>query len=359
MIRPGACWAYLSSSYTDYSDNVKINAPITFITSSAQSFYIGADHRYTGLYSDLSTNGIYTGIKYEYLNSFGEWKKLSLIDNYVFSISKYQRWLLPDKDWIKTNFTSSFPETGAPPDAYERYWIKITCTVVTIPAVISKLRLIPYAQYASPELVSDFLQLPETFSNSTKPTDLIVEDLIVRAEARIDNVTYKSWRFNAVTEATDPRMVDFNRFGMFLRNRNFYKVYSVQMWNGSTYTTLSEGRDADYQVDYNLGIIYMTRQFLMPAIFGMMGRAGQYNFGEYKNAVTVDYLSGRDSETDRDFSIVEELAIKMVARDLLNHHDYSSFIASGSDKVQLSEKIANLSQEISDQLEELKGVTLF
>jgi hypothetical protein len=358
MKRFSAIWNYNTSTkvYTDLTSNCDTNTSFNFISITDEVFYFGFESRVTGFYCDLATQGSYTGVQYTYKSDSG-WDNLQLIDTYTFSQSKYLRFVLP-KNCIKFNFTDTDPNASEPPDNIERYWIKVSCSTVTTMAVISKLRAIPYVEYTTPDKVAGFLQVKKTFDNDTKPTDIEVENFIRRAEDRIDYKTKKSWRFNAVTEDTDPVFVDFNRFGMFLRHRNFYKVYTVQMWNGSTFTTLTEGRNSDYMVDYDKGFIYLTRQYLMPAVFGMTGRYSQWDVGEYKNAVKVDYIFGRDSETDREFYIVEDLANKIVAVNLLRHSDYTILSVSGADRASVGEKIANLEQEIEDQLDELSGVTL-
>jgi hypothetical protein len=356
--RFSAIWKYNTSThtYTDLTSYCDTNTAFTFISTSDEVFYLGLESRLVGFYADLTTQGSYTGLQYTYKTD-SSWNTLQLIDSYTFNQSKYLRWVLP-KNCIKFNFTSLDPNGATPPDNIERYWVSISCSTATTPAVISKLRAIPFVQYTTPDKVSGFLQLKKTFDNDTRPTDVEVENFIRRAEDKIDYKTKKSWRFNVVTEDTSPVYVDFNRFGMFLRHRNFSKVYSVQIWNGSTFTTLAEGRNSDYMIDYDRGIIYLTRQYLMPAVFGMTGRYSQWDVGEYKNAVKVDYAYGRDSETDSEFYMVEELANKICAVNILRHSDYTVLSVSGSDRASIGEKIANLEQEIEDDLDSLSGVIL-
>jgi hypothetical protein len=251
-----------------------------------------------------------------------------------------------------------FPQLIAPPDTVERYWLKVTAVSVAIPAIISTIRVIPFAQYTTPAQLSDFLSVKKPYDLTTRPSANAVEEMIRRAEDRIDYRTKKSWRFNAVTEQTDPIHVDFSRSGMFLRHRNFYRVYSVQLWTGSSWQKLVEGRQNDYQIDYNLGFIYLTRLFSLPSIYGMGGGFNQFNIGEMKNAIQVDYVYGRDAETDSEFFAVEDLATKMVAVDLLRHTDYTLYTVSGVDNVPLSEKIRNLEEQIEMRIDELTAVTL-
>jgi hypothetical protein len=361
MLRPEAIWKYTPGSptntYTDYTDNTKINTSITFIDGATQYFYIGFPRRFIGMFFDLSTNGSYTSVVYEFYNGT-QWDKLSLIDSYSLSESKYLRWVLPDQ-WQKYRLTDEEPHTATPPDDVERYWVRVSVSAVTTAAVISEMRVIPYVIYSTPTKVSQMLQFKKDFTHSTVPTDLSVEDIVRRAEDRIDYRTRKSWRFNAVTEDYDPTLVDYNRYGIFLRHRNFRKVYSIKLWDGGSWETLSEGRNNDYFVNYNLGMIYFTRLFLLPAAYGISGRYFHYGFGEFKNSVQVDYVYGRDPEVDKEFFIVEDIATKMASIDILKHHDYSGMIVSGSDKVDLNSKIRFLEDEVEMRLDELTGAAIF
>ena len=363
MNRFDAIWKYDPTTmplatYTDYSDYSSTNTPMPFIAKATDVYYLGFSRRIIGLMADLSTNGAYTGVTYQYLSSSTTWKNLQAIDAYDFSLSKYQRWNLPP-DWARIGFNNIFPQTIAPPDGTERFWIKISVTGVTTQAVISLLRAIPFAQYTTPDLLYQFLGYKKPFDLTTRPSLTAVEEMIRRAEDRIDYRTRKSWRFNAIpNEQTNPTYVDFSRSGMFLRHRNFYRIYSVQVWNGGSWNTLTEGRTNDYQVDYDLGVIYFTHAYMLPAMFGIQGGSTQYDKGEYKNAVQVDYVYGRDPEVDREFFAVEDLATKMVAIQLMRHLDYTVNVVNGVDNVPLPEKIRNLEEEIEMNLDELTGVTL-
>jgi hypothetical protein len=295
---------------------------------------------------------------YEYKTDSG-WKTASLIDSYTFNASKYLRWVLPN-DCIKFNITSTDPYVATPPDNVERYWLRISCSAVTTTAVISKIRAIPYSLYTTPDKVAQFMQIRKIFDNDTNPTELTVEDFIKRAESRIDYLTKKSWKFNIVKdEELSPELTDYNRYGVFLRHRNFTKVYSVSIWTGSEWQALTEGRANDYFINYDLGLIYFTRLFLLPAAYGMTGRYFHWGFGEFKFSCKVEYAYGRDWETNDEAGIIEILATKMVAKDLWLNHDYSNLIVSGTDKVPLESKIRQLDLDIEKQLEELQGISIY
>jgi hypothetical protein len=345
MERFSAVWQWDDSAggtgdYVDLTVNCYSDTNFTFLNDADDFIYLGFNRRWIGIYSDIATSGNYTGISFTYFNGTS-WKPLSLIDSYTFSNSRYIRWVLP-LDWASWNFTAESPHSKDPIDTNERYWVRVTASAITTPAVIDKLRCLPYVQYATSTDVSDFLQLKTTFNSSTKPTDLAVENLLRNAEARIDYRTHKSWRFNPVSEEASAVLVDYNRYGLFPRYRNLVKVYGISLWNGGSWDLLVEGRENDYFVNKDLGMIYFTRLFLLPAAYGMTGRYFHYGFGEFKNSIKLDYAYGRDSEIDPEFFVVRDVAMKTAAKDLLKNHDYSSFVVSGTDKVPLSDKVARL-----------------
>lgn len=359
MRRPSAAWEHIASSgiYTDNTDFINSNTDFTFLSNANNVFYIGLESRFQGIYCDLTTNGSYTGLAYYYYQGT-TWKLLPLLDSYTFNSSKYQRWNMPN-DWIKEDFTNTFPHTATPPDFGERYWLKITTTTVTTAAVINKIRCLPYATYTTPTKVAQFLQIKNDFTSDTRPTDLTVEDMIRRAEDRIDYYTRKSWKFNVATDETyDPVLVDYNRFGVFLRHKNFLKVYSVKLWNGGSWDTLTEGREHDYFANYRLGMILLTRLYILPAVYGMTGRYMQYAVGEWKYSLKVDYAYGRNIEVDQEVYIVEDLATKMVARDLITTADYGTLVVSGSDKISLESKARLWTEQIEGQIDELRSVSI-
>lgn len=362
MKRLTALWKFNTDEYTDYTVNTFSNTNIDFLSTATDSYYFGLDRRFIGLYINLATGGSYTGLTYEYYD--GEtWSKLALIDSYAWGTSKYVRWVMP-ANWALVEFNSETPNvcgTGHDvPDSTERYWIRVTATAVTTKAVVSLIRAIPYADYTSATMVSEYLQLRKPFDFTTVPTINTVEDMIKRAEDRIDYRTKKSWRFNVVSdEELEPQLIDYNRYGLYPRHRNLLKVYSLMMWDGGQWIGMTEGRSSDFFVNYNLGMVYFTRMFLLPAAYGMTGRYFHWGFGEFKNSIKIEYAYGRNSETDAEMSIVEDIATKLVAKDLLKHHDYSSIIVSGTDKVSLESKVRTLEDECEQRLDELTGIAIY
>lgn len=360
MLRPSAVWEYDGvSAYTNNTDAVRTNTDFNFLSASTKTYYVGFDRRFIGIYADLTTNGSYTSLTYEYMRDQSTWEKLELLDSYAFDKSKYIRWNLP-KFWIKWSFTSTNPQTATPPDQLERYWIRITATTVTTTAVIDKIRILPLATYTTPQDVESYMQLKEGyFTHNSVPSDLTVEQMIARAEDRIDYRTRKSWKFNAVTsEPNDAMLTDYNRYGFYPRHRNIIKVYALQIWTGSEWQTQTEGRTNDYFVNFDLGMIYFTRMFLLPAAYGMTGRYFHWGYGEYKNSIKMDYAYGRDPEIAKEFYIVNDVATKIVAKEILNNANYSQLFTSGVDKVPVEVRTRILNDDVEVSLDELTGIVV-
>jgi hypothetical protein len=343
-------------SWVDYTSNTKKNTSFSVINTGNDEteLYLGFERRWTGFLADISTAGNYTNLNYSYYNGNG-WVQLELIDNFVLSESKYMRFNMP-RDWAKEKFSTTFPYTVAStPDSIERFWVKITVDTVTTSAIISKIRCLAYATYTNSDRIAEYLQF-KRFDSTTTPTDLTVEDIIKRQEDRIDYKTKKSWRFNAVTEEQQLKDIDYNKFGVFLRNRNLIKIYSVKLWTGADWKDLTEGKTNDWFTNKELGAIYFSRLWTLPALYGYSSRFYSFGYGEFKNSMRVDYIYGKDKEYDSEFRIVEDIATKLVSADLLKHHDYSAMVVSGTNIVQMTDKVRINGEEAESRLEELSGV---
>jgi hypothetical protein len=93
----------------------------------------------------------------------------------------------------------------------------------------------PYHKpYSLPSDVSNILNI--TFSGSTVPTTTQVQDLIVRADSWIDQVSGHNWLINDATELYDA-VGTGPRAGMIvLKNRPVISVDVVEYWQGGSVT---------------------------------------------------------------------------------------------------------------------------
>ena len=107
-------WDESGSSFTDYTSSIRQGASITIDLDLDDIVYVGFDRRMRGFLSELSTNGSYGTLSFEYFN--GSWNDLSIITSYSFTESKYCDWVVQD-DWVdvaaNTTDTGGFPNSGA------------------------------------------------------------------------------------------------------------------------------------------------------------------------------------------------------------------------------------------------------
>lgn len=352
MFRATALWIWdnSASAFVDETDNTKADSSITFLSDANDKCYLGFDRRFGGLYAQLSTNGTYAGVSLSYWNG-SEWTAVSATHPYSFDDNGYLTWVVPG-DWDAKAFTSSDPHSAAPPDENRRFWLRITVSTVTTPAVISKLRVAPYTTYVSADELADFLNISH-FTVTTTPSLTTIEELLRRAEDRIDFRTKKSWRFNNVVN----ELVDYNRHGVCLKHRDVLNIYSAQIWTGNTWNNLIEGRDEDYFLEPERGMVYFTRLFILPALYAPLGRySWWWGYGEYKFNVRFSYAWGKDPEIDPQFHEVKEIALKLAAIDFITNHDYSGLLVSNPQMVDLPTKVAQWREETENKLGELESI---
>ena len=352
MIRFDQCWLWDSSEsvYVDYTDEQRADSNISFLDDSADYMYFGLSRRPIGLYVELGTNGSYGAFTYEGYE--GAWTTLSLINSYDFSSSSYGLWVLQENASSRT-FSATDPHAATPPDLQaDLYWIRISVASVTTQAVISKIRAIPFSTYATHKDVSRLLQRRTDFDTSTVPTPNDIEKILRRAEDRIDYITRKSWKFNIETYEEH----DFNLYGIKLMHYPILKVYSAQIWNGSSYNDLDEGRTQDWFVINKTGMFQFSRYFLLPARFAYSVPGWRWSYGEFKMPIRVTYSWGRDPEKDHQFFIAQDICAKLAAIDVIQNFDFTVFPVSGTDKITYDRKIENWKQDISEKLSELQSM---
>ena len=192
--------------------------------------------------------------------------------------------------------------------------------------------------YTTPEQVARQLQVPN-FSSTTTPTRYEVIRWILQAEDWLDVIMKTSWKSRAVTE-----IYEFVDRGVKLNNDPIRSVTRVRLWNGSTFDTLTEGRTADYHVDLQNGSIYFTNdpfiRFIRP-----LQLAAWNSWGSYKKPVEVTYTYGKYFQQsganlrDRYARAIEYAATIWACIQIVNSNDYSVLVPSGTDKVNLENKV--------------------
>lgn len=188
------------------------------------------------------------------------------------------------------------------------------------------------ATYCSAQDVADFLGVT-TFSSSTTPTKTQVESFIEMNEDYIDNETMHTWREKTVTdEYHHIDKLTYNRregIVIWLNHRKIRTFSSsdgdkLEVWDGSDWTDYltdkTEGRNNDFWVDYNDGVIFLNTilSSYLPRYFDLRVT---YRFGE--TSVKGD---------------IKKACILLTARDVLMQDDRSILLPEGTSNISLLNK---------------------
>jgi len=345
-------WDSSASSYLNQTIEAQTSTGTAFtvLEDSADYLYLGAQSRTDMALFDLSGLGSLSGLVWQYWNGTA-WTQFVPRIAYDFSIDGAERFenLV---NWTAKAFSNTDPHSGTVPDTSVRYWIRISASTITAAPTVYRIEARPYAAYCRATDVAHLLQLESDFSSTTTPTRDTIENYIHHAQDRIDYLTRKSWRVNAIINEEH----DFNLDGVRLLHRDVKRITKLEIWNGADYETKDQGRTQEYFYVGNTGMVHFSRYFMLPArMAGYTTPAWRLGYGEFTFPLRITYHYGRDLYTGEQGAEVQELVEKMAAIDVLNHHDYSILMVSGTDKVTLDRKIENWKYDIEQKLEELRG----
>ena len=332
--------------------------------------YLGDDDKFDMAIFDIDTVGSFTApLKYEYYNgsSFAEFIpdtqefNMDQADDGTYTGEAYGFAgdgveIFPMRvisDWAKTTVD----------EGQSAYWIRISApNGITTAATVKNIRKRPVEAYCTTQEVFELLQLANVtnttdFTTATIPTKTTVEAYIAGAQSQLDYQTRKSWRMNYVADEKH----DFNIFGFKPDRRDVYKILDLAVWDGSEFDSRSQGRDKDYFLTRDTGMIHFSRYFFLPARFrGFNTPTFRFGGGEFIMPVRIKYLYGRNLATDvREGGFVTELTKKMAAIEILKNSDFGNLTVSGMDRVPLQQKIQLFTTEIIEGIESLKGVEIF
>ncbi|MAH45631.1 hypothetical protein CMI37_07365 [Candidatus Pacearchaeota archaeon] len=339
-------------------------AAVSLIGQTADKIYVGLDRKFHAAYFELSTVGSYNDLPdYEYWNG-SAWKNLPVIKTYAFDESGVVHWRMPG-DWAttllvgieNTNTNLKTGSTGDTTSGTARYWVRVSVSAVTTTATLARSYPFPAYAYTTPTLISQFLQLRQDFSTTTSPSKIEVENLIERAESRIDRYSTNSWKPNYRHE----ELYEFSRYGVILKRQPVLKFLELAVWDGAEYNILSEGRTSDYFVDPQTGIVPLTRLLSIPFTY-TRSAIYTWGFGEFKRAIRCNYIWGTDTDDGMynvSFGQVEDIATKFVAADVISNYDYTTMIPQGTDRYSLEQKVTQWRESADERLEELRKVRVW
>jgi len=135
--------------------------------------------------------------------------------------------------------------------------------------------------YCTPREVASYIGF-DNFTDDTVPTRYEVEDIISRVCDEINQRTHHAWRATRVTDEyynvrIDDRFKGYHHFpydystriALYLKHRQIRDftsgTHKIEYWNGSDWVDFvadyTEGRDEDYWVNYERGIIYFVNRY--------------------------------------------------------------------------------------------------
>ena len=356
-----------SSTYTDITQEMQspLGTATTVLNTANHYLYLGDTEKFDMAVFDLTTSGNLVELTWQFSNGTNWTTFTPSSGRLKFDVDDTGAgnpygFGLDGVEMFPTNQLSSWATLTV--NSVNIYWIRVTAASVTTPPQIYRMQKRPYATYCSTADVFNFLQLnnitgTSDFTTSTVPSKASVEQYIQAAESRIDYMTRKSWRPAYVAEEYH----DFNLNGFKLDRPDPYKIISLEIWDGADWEVKTTGRKNDFFLAKEVGMLHFSRYFLLPARF-MSYNAPIWRFGggEFMLPVKVSYLAGRDIHADaREAGVVFDAARKLTAIEVLRSADFGTLIVSGTDRIQLMQKIESWSMEVENTLDSLRAFEVF
>jgi hypothetical protein len=338
----------------------------TVFDTASHYLYLGDDNKFDMAVFDVATSGSLGALTWEFSDGSNGWTaftpssgRLSRDVNDPDAGAGYTF----NRDGVEmfpSNQLSSWGTQAV--NSQTKYWIRVTPSTVTTVPQLYRIKKRPYATYCSTQDVFNFLQLGNItgttdFTAATVPSKNTVEQYIQSAESKVDYLTRKSWRPNYVAEEYH----DFNLNGFKLDRPDPTRILRLSIWDGADWETKTAGRKNEYFLLPEIGMVQFSRYFLLPARF-MSYNAPVWRFGggEFMMPIKVDYLSGRDIHADaREAGIVFDSTRKLVAIEVLRSADFGTLVVSGSDRMQIAQKIDTWSMEVELMLDSMRAFEVF
>ena len=354
-------WDNSATAYVDYEFAASDipGASVNLMGQTTDKLYLGLDRKFYAVFFELDTAGDYgTLLDWEYWNG-SAWTNLPVSRNYVLNAASGVLQFRSPSNWDTTTLTDKESgNSGLKSDdttaGTAKYWIRVTASAVTTVATMKRSFPFPNYGYTTPTRIAEFLQLRQDFSTTTSPSKSEVERLIERIESRIDRYSTNSWKPNFRQD----EMYEFSRYGIVLKRQPVMKLIEMAIWDGSSYNVMLEGRSQDYFVDEKTGIVPLTRLLSIPFTY-TRSAIYTWGFGEFKRAVRMNYVWGRDFDEDIASGQVEDITTKLVSSDLISNYDYTTMVPQGTDRFSLDQKVSNWRESADERLEELRSVRLW
>ena len=363
-------WDGVGTASGDYTDvTLEAQSPtgtsFTIFNTAAHYLYLGHSEKFDMAMFDLDTVGGLGTLKWEYRTSSDTWKE------FIPASARYR--LDPDgNEGEQYAFTADgveeFPSNilsnwaTLTVNGVNIYWIRVTAATVSTAPTVKRIRMRPINAYCTTADVFDLMQLNNVldvadFGTGTVPTKVSVENHIMAAQSQVDYLTRKSWRPTYVADEYH----EFNINGFKSRYSNVNKLLHLQIWDGNSWETKTQGRDNDYFFAPDTGMIYYSRFFILPARFASYNApVWKWGGGEFNVPVRISYIAGKDFHVDqREAGIVFDATRKLAAVDVVRSADFGSIVVSGSDRVMLAQRADAWSMEAENMLTSLRAFEVF
>ena len=338
----------------------------TVMGATADFLYLGSDERFDMAIFDVSSGGSLGTLKWEYYNG-------SAWTEFIPSSGEFRN----DPDSSDLGATYDFVTDGGEifspsrlaswgtvaVNSVTKYWVRVSSpTTVTTAPTMYRIQMRAVNAYCSTKDVFEFLELATVtggtdFTTSTTPTKRQVEDRITAAQAKIEYLSRKYFRPTLIIDENHP----FSLQGFKLDKSGAYKILKMQVWDGASWTLRVEGRDNDFFLVRETGMIYYARYFILPARFmNFNSPIWAYGGGEFADSVRMSYLAGRNIHIDPEGPAAFDAALKWACADLIANFDFGGLIVSGGTaNISGSDKVSTWKQEAEDWAESLRSWEVF
>ena len=361
-------YTHNNTTYTDVTLEAQspLGTAFTILAATADFLYLGHDEKFDMAIFDLDNVGSVTP-KWEYYDSVAnDWEQ------FIPSSGR----LSHDPDFGDMGTAYTFGEDGVEMfpmnilrnwttnavDSVVKYWIRVSAPSGASVATVKRIQMRPLNAYCTTQDVFELLQLANIanttdFTTTTVPSKKTVEQYIDAAQSKIDFRTRKSWRPNYIEEEYH----DFNINGFKLRRNDAYKLMRVHIWDGGGFEQKNESRKQDFFLTPDVGVVHFSRYFMLPARFQSYNApVWRFGGGEFVNPVRVSYLYGRDINTNpQEAGMVYDMAKKLAAIDVIRCSDFGNLVVSGTDRIQLMQRVEGWTAEVEDKLDSLRAFEVF
>ena len=356
-----------NTTYTDRTLEAQspLGTAFSILAATVDFLYLGHDERFDMAVFDIDALGSLGTIKWEYYNG-SAWTEFipgsgRLTHDPDFETMGAAYGFIEDGvEIFPANLLSDWATVAV--NSVTKYWVRASTDSVTSAPTIKRIQMRPVNSYCTTQDVFDLLQLTNVtdttnFTAATIPSKKTVEQYIEAAQSKIDFRTRKSWRPNYITDEYH----DFNLNGFKLRRNDAYKILGVHIWSGAGFEKKNEGRRGDFFLTPDVGIVNFSRYFLLPARFQSYNApVWRFGGGEFTNPIRVSYLYGRDVNMNpQEAGMVYDMTKKLAAVDVIRSSDFGQLVVSGTDRIQMMQKVEGWTSDVEDKLDSLRAFEVF